>query len=191
MLSRTCTVRRTLAALAACLAVCASPALAQEATVAGTVTDSSTGRPLDGVRVDLRSDGITVVSAVSNASGRFALRAAPGTYTLTARRLDYRERTVAPLTLTPGERRELDLALAVQAFVFNPVVVSASRTEEKTLEAPAGVTVLDCYLTLMAVPFYAACGFRELAPMTVPLCPGIDFPAVHMRRLAASASDRA
>jgi len=143
MLSRTCTVRRTLAALAACLAVCASAALAQEATVAGTVTDSATGRPLDGVRVDLRSDGITVVSAVSNASGRFTLRAAPGAYTLTAKRLDYRERTVAPLTLAPGERRELDLALAVQAFVFNPVVVSASRTEEKTLEAPAGVTVLD------------------------------------------------
>ena len=55
----------------------------------------------------------------------------------------------------------------------------------------AGVTRLECFSTLMALPFYAACGFREIGPMTVPLRPGIDFPAVHMRRDIASASDRA
>jgi hypothetical protein len=32
------------------------------------------------------------------------------------------------------------------------------------------------------VPFYAACGFRELGPIEVPLQPGISFPAVAMER---------
>ena len=47
----------------------------------------------------------------------------------------------------------------------------------------AGVTQLECFSTLTAVPFYAALGFSELGPMTVQLRAGIDFPAVHMRRL--------
>jgi GNAT superfamily N-acetyltransferase len=51
--------------------------------------------------------------------------------------------------------------------------------------ATAGVTQLDCFSTLMAVPFYVAFGFRVLGPITVPLRPGIDFPAIHMRRLVS------
>ncbi|MCV6591768.1 MAG: GNAT family N-acetyltransferase [Silicimonas sp.] len=46
----------------------------------------------------------------------------------------------------------------------------------------AGITRLDCFATLMAVPFYAACGFREEAPVSLRLDQGIDFPAVLMRR---------
>ena len=47
----------------------------------------------------------------------------------------------------------------------------------------AGVTRFECYSTLTAEPFYAACGYVRVAPMTVALRPGIDFPAVHMRRV--------
>lgn len=131
-----------LAAVGATLTLLTAAARAQEAVVSGSVTDSATGRPLDGVHVELRRDGSPVTSTVSDAGGRFELRAAPGTYALTARRLDYRQETVAPLTLAPGERRELRLVLTAQAFVFNPVVVSASRAEEKVLDAPAAVAVL-------------------------------------------------
>ena len=46
-----------------------------------------------------------------------------------------------------------------------------------------GLAKLDCLSTRTAVPFYRAAGFRELGPITVPLAPGIDFPAVHMQRL--------
>ena len=46
----------------------------------------------------------------------------------------------------------------------------------------AGITQLECFSTLTAVPFYAALGFLQLGPMTVQLREGIDFPAVHMRR---------
>ncbi len=46
----------------------------------------------------------------------------------------------------------------------------------------AGVTELECQSTLTARPFYASCGFEEIRPILVPLRPGIDFPAVLMRR---------
>lgn len=45
-----------------------------------------------------------------------------------------------------------------------------------------GVMRLDCLSTLMAVPFYAACGFEEAGPVSVDLGPGIEFPVVLMRR---------
>jgi GNAT superfamily N-acetyltransferase len=51
----------------------------------------------------------------------------------------------------------------------------------KTARA-AGIGHLQCQSTRTAVPFYAACGFRELGPIEVPLRPGIAFPAVAMER---------
>jgi GNAT superfamily N-acetyltransferase len=45
-----------------------------------------------------------------------------------------------------------------------------------------GATRLHCTSTLMAVPFYQAMGFQVVGPVTVPLAPGIDFPAVEMTR---------
>ena len=46
----------------------------------------------------------------------------------------------------------------------------------------AGISGLHCLSTRMAVPFYAALGFRELREASIPLAPGISFPAVLMRR---------
>ncbi len=45
----------------------------------------------------------------------------------------------------------------------------------------SGMEQLDCLSTLMAVPFYAACGFVEEGPVSVNLKPGIEFPAILMR----------
>lgn len=46
----------------------------------------------------------------------------------------------------------------------------------------AGIARLDCMSTLTAVPFYTAMGFVAQGPITVPLGPGIDFPAMAMQR---------
>ena len=47
-----------------------------------------------------------------------------------------------------------------------------------------GVTEFDCLSTRTAVPFYASLGFGVVGPVNVPLAPGIDFPAIRMRRTA-------
>lgn len=54
-----------------------------------------------------------------------------------------------------------------------------------------GVGLLECQSTLTARPFYAACGFRELGPVRVPIMAGLDFPAIHMQRLLPEGSDGA
>ena len=46
----------------------------------------------------------------------------------------------------------------------------------------AGMTWMHCTATRTAVPFYTALGFRTLRGVTVPLAPGIEFPAIEMRR---------
>ena len=60
----------------------------------------------------------------------------------------------------------------------------ARRIMERVLAETraAGVRQLDCLATRMAVPFYTAMGFADLGPVLVGLGPGIDFPAVRMRR---------
>ncbi|MEM8824535.1 MAG: GNAT family N-acetyltransferase [Pseudomonadota bacterium] len=46
----------------------------------------------------------------------------------------------------------------------------------------AGITLLECISTRTAVPFYRALGFQMQGEVTVPLAPGIDFPAIQMTR---------
>ena len=46
----------------------------------------------------------------------------------------------------------------------------------------AGVTDLECWATLTAVPFYEAVGFTQVGPMVVQLQGAIDFPAMRMQR---------
>jgi len=48
--------------------------------------------------------------------------------------------------------------------------------------ATHGITRLDCFSTLTAVPFDRALGFGGDRPVTLSLGPGIDFPAVAMTR---------
>ena len=50
----------------------------------------------------------------------------------------------------------------------------------------AGVTLLRCKSTLTAVPFYRDLGFVPTGRIEVRLSPGVYFPAVQMRRGAAS-----
>ena len=46
----------------------------------------------------------------------------------------------------------------------------------------AGVLRLDCLSTWTAVPFYAACGFEEIGPVSIDLAEAISFPAILMQR---------
>lgn len=48
--------------------------------------------------------------------------------------------------------------------------------------AAAGCSWMHCLSSLTAVPFYTALGFVAARKTTVPLGPGIDFPAIEMRR---------
>jgi GNAT superfamily N-acetyltransferase len=76
----------------------------------------------------------------------------------------------------------------VRHFVTDDRIVRrgiARRIMERVFDEAlgAGILRLDCLSTRTAVPFYAAMGFRVAGPVTIPLRPGIEFPAVRMDRV--------
>lgn len=119
------------------------PAFAQSAFFSGTVSDSS-GQPLAGalVRV-LGPDGHARGSVYTEASGRYRVGPlAPGDYTLEFSFFGSAARRTAVLALAAGQTRVLDMTLAAREVREEPVVVSVSRLREKSLDAPASVSVV-------------------------------------------------
>ena len=74
------------------------PAAAQTRTLTGTVTDASTGQPLEGARVSVRG---TAFTTATGASGRFTLGNIPaGGITISIRRIGSNP---AEIVLPPGQ----------------------------------------------------------------------------------------
>jgi iron complex outermembrane receptor protein len=120
-----------------------SPARAQQAEISGTVVDSLSGVPVERARVEATRDGTVIATTDTDRMGRFALNIPAGNYTLLFARLGYRPDRREALSVAAGSTVTLTVRLVQQAFVINPVVASASRREEKALDAPASVTVVD------------------------------------------------
>ncbi len=107
------------------------------------MTDSVTNTPIEGVRVLLLRVDVVHASTVTDVDGRFVLRPRlGGRYSLSLTRLDYRAVWVSEVDVS-DEPVTLAIRMQPQALAINPIVVSASRAEQKALEAPASVTVLD------------------------------------------------
>lgn len=131
------------ATLLAVLASLSTPAAAQTAVLRGSVTDSATRAPLPSVRVTvLDVSGTPAARTVTDAAGRFVLASLEaGAYRLVMQRLGYRAHRVA-LTLEAGDRT-VSIALAPLGLPIAGVVVSASRSAEAAIDAPASITVIE------------------------------------------------
>jgi len=126
------------------LAALVNPAVAQNASITGTVLDSSTNRALDEVRVVLARGPTVVLATTTDPSGKFTLSpVGAGRYTLSFARLDYTPHTISDFDVAAGSTVELTIRLEPRPIVINPVIVSASRSEQKALDAPASVSVVD------------------------------------------------
>jgi len=134
----------TLLSLLLLLLAAAAPAAAQQASVSGTVTDSVSGAPVIDVRVELMRGTAQVAETRTDEAGGFSFAPlGPGAYVLVLTRVDYRVRRVPNVVLAAGEAREISIVMVPIAYALNPVVVSASRTEQKALDAPASVSVIE------------------------------------------------
>ncbi|SHK17208.1 TonB-dependent receptor [Rhodothermus profundi] len=115
------------------------------ATIQGQVTDAENGDPLPGANVVLYRPGETTVfrGTAADVSGNYRLENLPaGTYEVVARFVGY-EDARQTVTLTAGATVTVNLALTPVELGLNPVVVTASRRQEKVLESPASISVLD------------------------------------------------
>ncbi|MCK6557917.1 TonB-dependent receptor [bacterium] len=118
--------------------------LAQSATLRGTVTDAESKEKLPGASVVVTAPGLSPTGAAADASGNFEVPNLPaGTYTVSVSFIGYERRVIANVTLAAGETRTLNLEVVPSGISLNPVIISASRRQEKVLEAPAAVSVLE------------------------------------------------
>src|SRR5574341_1112896 len=120
-----------------------STVFAQTATLRGKVTDAQSGEALPQANVQVTTAEIRT-GAVSNVDGQYEVpKLAAGVYTITVSYVGYESKVVANVNLKSGETREMNVALTATGIAFNPVVISASRRQEKALDAPAAITVLE------------------------------------------------
>jgi iron complex outermembrane receptor protein len=132
---------RHLVLACAVAALTSAPSQAQTGTVQGTVLDSATAAPLPLVRVEVLSGAVRSV-ANTDEHGRFRLGGMPtGVASLRVTRIGYRP-AVLDQTITAGDTVDVTVRLAAAGVPLDPVIVSASRTPETALDAPAAVSVI-------------------------------------------------
>ena len=113
--------------------------LAQQA-ITGRVTDLETGAPVADAAVEVigRESG----PVATNESGAFQVTVPAGTYSIVVTRIGYEAARIDGIGVEAGGTANVDIALRSRALALNPLVVTASRREEKALDAPASVSTL-------------------------------------------------
>lgn len=120
------------------LVLIACPLQAQT-VLTGTVTDSETGRPLEGALVRARA-GAQGAGVLSSASGSYRLDLPSGTHELVVALIGFRTHTES-VRVTPGSNT-LDVGLVSDVLVLNPIQVTVGRKPEKMVTAPATTHVV-------------------------------------------------
>lgn len=124
----------------------ATTAFAQTAVLQGTVTDEETGEQLAGSNIVLLSPetGLQITGTSTNEQGEFErVGIAPGTYNIRVTFIGYEAKILPDVTFSAGETKTLTIVLTPGAIESEQVIVTASRRQEKVLEAPASVSVIE------------------------------------------------
>ncbi len=139
-----CRFVRHLLAAAALLLFSGGALAAQTGTITGSVRIAGTESPLPGAVVQvINATGGRVGSTLSNQSGRFLVTNIPaGSYTVTASMTGYETGRVEGVQVAAGQAANVNIGLTTRAIDLDPVVVSASRRQERALDAPARVEVV-------------------------------------------------
>ncbi|MEN9839512.1 MAG: hypothetical protein RL177_991, partial [Bacteroidota bacterium] len=114
-----------------------------QGTLRGTVTDESSKEVLAGTNILLSSaDGSVSRGTNSGLDGSFTFSNLPaGTYTARISYVGYNDKTVTGISIVSGQTTTLNVAMT-PGVSLNPVVVSASKAQEKVTEAPASIQVI-------------------------------------------------
>ncbi|MEX2526024.1 MAG: TonB-dependent receptor [Gemmatimonadota bacterium] len=115
----------------------------QVGAVTGRVINAETRAAVASANVELLgSTGTQVTGVLSNAQGQFRLQAEAGTYAVLVTLIGFEATRVDGVSIAAGGNTNLEIEIRSRAFALNPIVVTASRREEKALEAPASVSIV-------------------------------------------------
>lgn len=138
--------KRCVLSILAALLLLGQPAIAQTGGLTGTVRDAQSGAGLFAANVLLTSlsDPSIHLGQLSNRSGAFTFDNLPaGRYEVRASYVGYETMVIDAVTVSAGSAASLVLELTEEPIEMNKVVISASRKEEKVIDAPASVQVVE------------------------------------------------
>ncbi len=116
-------------------------AIAQSGSVRGKVTDADTGEPLIGANVTIEG---TSMGAATDADGIYVITSVPvGSHNVVVAYIGYDSKVISNISVSADESATANARLTAEGIAMNPITISASRRPEKTLEAPASVSVLS------------------------------------------------
>src|SRR5690606_2571456 len=116
--------RRLTAVILCCAMAMLGEATAQTASIAGYVTDATSGETL--LTAHVRIDG-TSIGAATNHAGYYALTGlGPGEYTIVASYIGYRPARIE-VVLAAGEERRLDIELQPQEYEVGEITITADE----------------------------------------------------------------
>ena len=122
-----------------------APALSQNAYLEGTVIDEETGDTLIGANIVISKVGALLTwGTASNHEGHFELAGiGPGEHTIIVSHIGYESAVLENELFEQDETKFLQVALTPGVIESEQIVVTASLKQEKMLEAPASVSVIE------------------------------------------------
>ena len=121
------------------------PVIAQDlGSLTGKVEDE-TGEALFAANVVVKGPAIEGTrGAITNDEGNYRIdRLPPGIYEITISYIGYETTVVSGVEIRTGESTTRDFTLTAVALIGQQVVVSASRKQEKALDAPASIATIE------------------------------------------------
>ena len=118
------------------LALASAPLAAQQGTISGRVTDAEDGTAVEGATAEVVGQALQATGA----DGEFSASVPAGTYSLIITLIGYETTRLDGVGVDPGLITEVEIPVRSRALILNPIVVTASRRQEKALDAPASVS---------------------------------------------------
>ena len=117
---------------------------AHAATLNVTVTDAQSGENLDGISITVNPLTGDSREGTSDAMGASQFAELPaGIYSISASSLSYADKVVSNVELRGDETKSVEISLFSRVIQLDQVSVTTSRRQEKVIEAPAAISVLD------------------------------------------------
>lgn len=115
---------------------------AQTGTLAGRVVNVEGNVPIGNAAIEVLGATGAARTSLSGADGQFRVNLPPGSYSIVVTMLGFETSRVDNIGVVSGETRDVTVTLRSRALALNPIVVTASRREEKALEAPASISIV-------------------------------------------------
>lgn len=124
-----------------------APGVFGRALLTGRVLDDDSGTALPGANVHVTGQSAAGRSVdtgmATNEDGRFEINLPEGSYRITVSFVGYETWTRDDVIVGSDALEPLTIRLAPTDQLINPITVTASRSPEKLLDAPAAITVLE------------------------------------------------